>query len=927
MKGIESGVGQRNGSNRFVRFLGALLCVLCMGLSSMAAVGAFKDEAQADPDDEYVPGELLVKFKDDVSDDDIKDSKKAVDAKELKNFKGLGIGHWKLGDDYDVEKALKEFEKNKYDDIIEFAEPNYYGCIDDFPTDPMRAEQWSMHNVGQTGGTIDADIDMLEFWNSPAESSAVVVAVIDTGVDYTHPDLDGVIWTNPGETAGNGLDDDGNGWVDDIHGYDFFNNDGDPLDDHGHGSHCAGVIAAERDNNEGVAGMSGKTKIMAVKWLNAGGSGSVTGAISAINYASSFTKDGGKLVKITSNSWKVGQKSRALEAAIKSSGALFVSSAGNSGSSQFQYPAAYSLDNIISVAATDHKDALASFSNYGSSWVDLGAPGVSVYSCYKDHGYTWMSGTSMSAPHVAGAAALVWSKSSGNTIAETKAAIMNNVESETALASITVSGGKLNIQKIFSSSSLPSDSTGPGAVSGLTVDTGIKTEYTLTLTWTSVTDDTPTGTEAAYVYDVRYLTGEITSNFDWDNAKLATLEPNPQVGGKTETFTVPRLLSGTTYTFALKVIDEAGNPGLISNLCSGTTETAIWSVYGPIGTGVGTTYKAMAYDSDGNPGIALDMGSSLQFTHRTSSGWSTPETVTNEGPGGMSMAYDGSTWVIAYGPGSLKCAKRASDGTWSTTMIERNNVGYDAKGIAVSNGVIGISYRKGGLMYAEYKGGVWTKYLVDRGAACRYSAIEFDSSGQPAIAYCHYTGDNGNMLDIQKYATRSSDGTWTIETVASGVIGYGVLCDLEVDGTTPYIVSSGYQSGGSGWSFHFFTLDAQGDWATTDVGTSAGSETSIAVDYTTDTPYIAYTDLTDRSIYVSKGALSDGDWSFTREMVDPGMEANFNTILEFYYHTDGTTTTQKLGHCYGAYAGVSPAPRTSGITFAERDLTNPSAWG
>jgi len=929
MKTRIEGASEHDRRRRFVKLIGAFFCVLCMVSSTGVMLAYPVGNEQADPDGEYAAGELLVKFKDGASDNDKKDAKKAVDAKEIKEFKGLGINHWKVGADYDVEKALKEFGKKKYDDIIEFAEPNYYGYIDDIPNDPLRGEQWSMHNLGQTGGTKDADIDMMEYWNSPpdTETSTVVVAVIDTGVDYNHPDLDGVIWTNTGETPGDGIDNDGNGFVDDVHGYDFYNKDGDPMDDHGHGSHCSGVIAAERNNGVGVAGMAANAKIMAVKWLNSGGGGYVDGAISAINYAASFTKDGSKVVKITSNSWGIGQKSKALETAIKNSGALFVASAGNSASSTIQYPAGYTPDNIVSVAATDNNDALASFSNYGSTWVDLGAPGVNVYSCVYGGKYAYMSGTSMSAPHVAGAAALWLSNYPGNSIAQTKTAIMGNTDDIPALHDKTVSGGRLNVNKMFGSSSLPADTSFPQAVSTLAVDLDTETPYTLDLTWTSVGEDS-LSSDAGYLYDLRYLAGDYTSGFDWAGARLATFEPVPKVAGEAESYTVTGLLPKTTYTFALKLIDEVGQAGAISNLVMDTTTPSTWDVYGPMETGTGTTYKAMALDDSGNPAVAYELGG-LRFAYRTTTGWKM-ETVDSSGGGGMSMAWDGDTWVIAYGPGGLKFAKRNGENSWSITMLERNNVGYDCKDIATyksgSTYKIGISYRtQNGLKYAEYKGSAWTKTTVDSAAACRYSAIKFDSAGQPAIAYCDYTGTNGNMLDIQKYAKRSSSGTWSVETVATGVVGYGVLCDLDLaKDNTPYIACSGYRSGG-GWSFHFFTTKAGGGWTCMDVGDPYGSDPSIAVDDSggTNIPYVGYTDPGKNNVYVSKGTLTNDVWSFTPEIVDPGMETNFNTILEFY--TDDTDF--KLGYCYGAGAGVSPAPRATGITYSERDLANPGTWG
>ena len=222
-------------------------------------------------------------------------------------------------------------------------------------------------------------------------SANVLVGVIDTGVDYNHPDLAANIWTNPGEIAGNGIDDDGNGYIDDVHGYDFVNNDGDPMDDNGHGTHFSGTIGGVGNNGIGVAGVNWNVKIMALKFLDSGGSGSTANAVAGVQYATMMGVD------VTSNSWGGGGFSQALYDAIDAAGAAniaFVAAAGNNGANNDTspaYPAAYDLPNIISVAATDDNDELASFSNYGAASVDLGAPGVDILSTLPGNQYGLLS--------------------------------------------------------------------------------------------------------------------------------------------------------------------------------------------------------------------------------------------------------------------------------------------------------------------------------------------------------------------------------------------------------------------------------------------------------------------------------------------------------------------------------------------------------
>jgi len=370
----------------------------------------------------------------------------------------------------------------RQDPDIEVAEPNYEVSIAATPNDPRYSELWNMHNIAQTGGTPDADIDGPEAWDIATGDGNVIVGVIDTGVDYTHEDLSDNIWTNPGEIPGNGIDDDGNGYVDDIHGYDFVNNDGDPMDDHGHGTHVSGTIAGVGNNNIGVVGVNWNAKIAGIKFLSANGSGSIANAINAIVYANNNG------IRITNNSWSGGSFSQSLLDAINAGG-LFVAAAGNSGGDTDvfpAYPAAYNSDNIIAVAATDHNDALASFSNYGLTSVDLAAPGVSILSSVPysscplcdTSGYRWLSGTSMAAPHVAGAAALMQSAVPQSTTAELKTWIMNAVDPIASLDGKMVTGGRLNIKTLLSNSDyrLTLD---PGTMS---VRAGLSVTATLTIT-------------------------------------------------------------------------------------------------------------------------------------------------------------------------------------------------------------------------------------------------------------------------------------------------------------------------------------------------------------------------------------------------------------------------------------------------------------
>ncbi len=261
------------------------------------------------------------------------------------------------------------------------------------PNDPLFGEMWGLDNIGQTGGATDADIDAPEAWDVSMGSSGVVVADIDTGIDYTHEDLVGNVWTNPSEIAGDGIDNDGNGYVDDVYGIDTANYDSDPWDDHGHGTHTAGTIAAVGDNGVGVAGVGWSTKVMGVKFLDQAGSGSDAAAVEAIYYVIGQKLDNGVNVVAINASWGGGGYDAVLEQAIADAGdagIIFVAAAGNDSQNTdvvSNYPSGYDPATIVSVGATDHNDLPTWFTNYGSSSVDLFAPGESILSTLPNFAY------------------------------------------------------------------------------------------------------------------------------------------------------------------------------------------------------------------------------------------------------------------------------------------------------------------------------------------------------------------------------------------------------------------------------------------------------------------------------------------------------------------------------------------------------------
>jgi len=314
-----------------------------------------------------------------------------------------------------------------------------------WPNDPGYSQLWGLENTGQAPfyGKAGADIKAPLAWGVTTGSSSVTIALIDTGVDYSHPDLAANIWQNPGEYL-NGADDDGNGYIDDIRGWNFVAKNNDPMDDNGHGTHCAGTMAAIGNNGIGITGVTWNTKIMSLKFLDSKGFGYTSDAIAAILYANQ------KGVPIISCSFSGPGESKALKDAIDSSSALFICAAGNAGANSDitpQYPAAYPSPQIISVAASTYQDTLASFSNYGINSVDLAAPGVSIYSTTKSGGYSYLNGTSMAVPYVTGTAALLKARNPSMTTSQIKSKILSSCDVLASLSGKVATGGRLNAAK------------------------------------------------------------------------------------------------------------------------------------------------------------------------------------------------------------------------------------------------------------------------------------------------------------------------------------------------------------------------------------------------------------------------------------------------------------------------------------------------
>ena len=353
---------------------------------------------------------------------------------------------------------------------IEYVEPNFLWHSSAMPNDPQFANLWGLRNVGQTvngrAGTVDADIHAASAWSVATGSRANVVAVVDTGIDYTHPDLVANLWNAPAaftvSVGGSAVTCPAGS-----HGFNAIARTCDPGDDNNHGTHVSGTIGGSGNNAIGVPGVNWNASIMALKFLDSSGSGSTSDAINAIEFAiqakGAFASTARANVRVLSNSWGGSGFSQALLDQINrasANGMLFVAAAGNNGANNdvtATYPASYNAASVVAVAATDNRDQLASFSNFGSS-VHLAAPGVAILSTVIGGGYQFFSGTSMATPHVAGSAALILSACGLDTTA-LKAAIVNNVDVVSALSGKVGTSGRLNLDRALRSCAPPSPVT------------------------------------------------------------------------------------------------------------------------------------------------------------------------------------------------------------------------------------------------------------------------------------------------------------------------------------------------------------------------------------------------------------------------------------------------------------------------------------
>ena len=634
-------------------FSSARRLLLCLLVLALPAYGQRKTEILQGR--EVVAGQVLVKFNT-IHLPTIQTAQwlEDVDVSETVSTEGVLRMHSRSKD---TGSLLRDLARRT--DVV-YAEPDYIVHSTATPADARYAELWALKNTGQsilgTAGKAGSDIGAEAAWSVTTGTRNVVVGVVDTGIDYNHPDLAANVWTNPTGVGGCPAG---------THGYNAIAKTCDPMDDNFHGTHVSGTIGAVGNNGIGVVGVNWTTSLMALKFLDSSGSGAVSDAIAAIEYAIQ-AKIAGVNVRVLSNSWGGSGFSQALSDEITKANAydiLFVVAAGNAGANNDvtpTYPASFNLPNLLSVAATDNQDSLASFSDYGPTSVHLGAPGVNILSTQPGNRYQYLSGTSMATPHVAGAAALILSTSSLTT-AQLKSTLLNSVDPIPSLAGRTITGGRLNVCKAI-----------PGCVSAPPSD------FSLTVSPSSVTVPAGGGTATYGVAIARTGTGTPALN----------LSVTGLPAGVTAAFN-PNSTTGTASTLTLTVSSTAaaGTYGLTITATGGSqavTHTAAVTLVKDSTPAVGTwTRVAMEGDT-----VFLPAGTTYRFgidtrylaPATTTAGWTVYVFYTNFGgdpaPGvrkELDVAGDG-TGVIVNGVPFTSAPVPPPTTSWTKVAIEGDTV-------------------------------------------------------------------------------------------------------------------------------------------------------------------------------------------------------------------------------------------------------------
>jgi subtilisin family serine protease len=635
----------------------------------------------------FAAGEILVKFHPQANATQRGLALASRGASRLRRFAAVDIDLVRIPPGLAIDAAVAAFRAMP---AVLLAQPNYTRRLiaGPPPNDPfwLDGSLWGLNKIqAQSAWT-----------NFTAGDGTVVIANIDTGVEYTHPDLAANMWRNPSEIPGNAIDDDGNGYVDDVYGIDTINQDSDPIDDQGHGTHTSGTAAAVGNNGVGVTGVNWNAKVLACKFLSAEGFGTDAGAIECFNYLVAL-KTRGENIRVSSNSWgsarESGPPAAALQSAIDAAGAVGIINifgAGNDGMDNDLVPfdpASYTSPSIVAVASSGATDRRSFFSNYGATSVDLAAPGEDILSTYPGASYSESSGTSMATPFVAGVAALVASMNPSLSVPEIKALLLDNVDQSPRWQGVVVSGGRLNALRAASAvGSGPSNTPPTASITSPAEGATFKEPVTITVTADAADSD---GTVASVAF---YANG---SPIGVDaTSPYSTTWINVTAGSYTVTAVATDNLGAIGASAGVHVIVVPNAPPIvaISSPAAGASFTSPATV----------TMTADASDSDGSvTGVGFYANGALIGTDTTSPygvTWNAPlgahalTAVATDNAGGSSTSASVSITVDPM-PGRINVARAANGG--AATASSTLHANYPPAG-AINGDRKGLNWGAGG---------------------------------------------------------------------------------------------------------------------------------------------------------------------------------------------------------------------------------------
>jgi subtilisin family serine protease len=426
--------------------LGLLLALLLLGAIDARVVAQMIAGTKLAAIEDFHPSRILIRPQTGADPGQLKELHRQTGAQVLRQFHQMdGIQVLQLGPGATVPQWIMLYEQSG---LVDFAEPDYRLRLATAPNDPryLDGSLWHLHNTGQSGGVADADIDAPEAWATLRQATNIIVAIVDTGVRYTHEDLAPNMWVNPGEIA-DGKDTDGNGYIDDIHGINAAANNGNPIDINGHGTQVAGLVGAVGNNAKGVTGVAWSVRLMALRFFDDAENGYVSDAVECFDYARA---NGAHIINASFGSPSYSSSFFSAINSCRNAGIIVVAAAGNDGldtDTTPYYPACYNLDNIVALSATTRTDTLASYSNYGATSIDLAAPGSDLYTTYNssDASYVRNSGTSFAAPVTAGAFALLKARYPADSHLQLIERVLSTVDPLPSLSGKTITGGRLNL--------------------------------------------------------------------------------------------------------------------------------------------------------------------------------------------------------------------------------------------------------------------------------------------------------------------------------------------------------------------------------------------------------------------------------------------------------------------------------------------------